>query len=146
MKTLFVRRLRILDIPAVAAIVGQNYGSRYRKSAEREIREMFGKALIRPLFLVAVLDGKVVGLAGFMESWMDYHVFSIFWVNVPPGLQKCGIGKSLVAEAIRRIRKKRPARLIQLTTSSPKYYSRHFGFRTAKVFGPKHHRLMTLHL
>ena len=142
--TLFVVLIRLLkpkDIPAAAAIIRQNYSERYARLAATELQEMFGKAAIKPFYFVAVDDGKIVGLVGCMQSWMDYDVFTIFWVNVAPRRQQQGIGRMLVRKALAALRKNQ-ALVVLLTTSSPAYYRRHFGFRTVTRFKQNTHHLM----
>ena len=141
-----IRRLRPKDIPAVAAIIQRNYSRRYARLATAELQEMFGQSCIKPLYFVAECDGGIVGVAGCMQSWMDYHVYTIFWVNVVPEKQRQGIGKALLAKILEVVRK-RGASLALLTTSVPTYYARQFGFRPVARFWRKNgHQLMALPL
>lgn len=125
-----IRLLRPSDIDTCAGIVRENYEVKYEKSAKIEMREMFGKAPIRPTFVVAEEGKKIVGFAGCMQSWMDYHVYLIFWVNVKPSEQKRGIGKRMIGQILTLLKKKKGADYVILTTKSPKYYAEHFSFET----------------
>lgn len=133
MPKLKIRLLRRNDIEACASIVTANYTSHYGKLAAVEIGEMFGSSSIRPVYLVAEQGKEVVGFAGFMQSWMDYHVYTIFWVNVRPDKQGKGIGGRLVQKVIRILRKKKGASYVMLTTKSPRFYGKNFGFKTLAV-------------
>ena len=140
-----VRLLKKSDINAAGAIVGSNYSKAWQKKSMLEMKSMFSNAAIRPVYYVAEDRGKIVGFIGFTQSWMDYNVYEIFWVNVLPDRQREGIGKKLVAKAIKEI-KKQDSHIIQLTARShnAKYYKQHFGFRTLECFGPQKYRLMSL--
>jgi ribosomal protein S18 acetylase RimI-like enzyme len=147
-----IRLLRQEDIAAAAQIVQANYTERYAELATLEMKEMFGPSPIRPTYVVAEEDGRVVGFAGFMISWMDYHVATIFWVNVARSVQRRGVGKKLVRKILQMLRagqeKEGPVHLVLLTASSSlhTYCTRNFGFQTIQIFGPKHYRLMSLRL
>jgi ribosomal protein S18 acetylase RimI-like enzyme len=108
---------------------------------------MFTKGPVRPVYFVAEEEGKVLGLAGYVQSWMDWDVYEIFWVNVLPGRQRQGIGKELTEKIISEIRKKKDASLILLSATpiNAKYYKDNFNF---KVIGPssKGYSLMGLSL
>jgi len=60
-----------------------------------------------------------------MPSWMDYNIYNIFWVNVSPIHQGKGIGTALIEKIIKIIKRKK-AKIILLTTSKPKFYSKKF--------------------
>lgn len=125
-----IRLLQKKDITQAAAIVGKNYNKKYQKSSALELKDMFGKSQVTPIYFVAEEKDKILGFAGFSQSWMDYSIWTIFWVNVLPNLQKQGIGKQLVARVIKEIKKRKNAKLILLSAKIPDYYVRHFGFKT----------------
>jgi predicted N-acetyltransferase YhbS len=141
---MLIRLMRVEDAPHAAAIIGKNYSQEWEKRATPELREMFSEAVIRPMYYVCEDAGSIIGLAGFIQSWMDYNVFQIFWVNVAPERQREGIGRELVWTLIDEIKKREEASLIQLTTDSPRYYSAHFGFKSVDSFMRKTYQLMTL--
>jgi N-acetylglutamate synthase-like GNAT family acetyltransferase len=145
-KNMKIRLLQKKDIDQAAAIVGKNYSKKYGKSAMQEIAEMFSKAPIRPVYWVAEEKDKILGFAGYMQSWMDYNIYQIFWVNVLPDMQKQGIGKKLVSKTISEIRKKKNANLILLTANSPIYYKKHFGFKSVQKFSKGSYDLMLLNI
>jgi N-acetylglutamate synthase-like GNAT family acetyltransferase len=144
---LFAMRIRTLkksDIPEAVSIILENHEREYGPAARRELEEAFSKSAIRPRYVVAEDKGRVVGIAGYMQSWMDYDIYLIFWVNVMPSCQRQGIGKRMVGQAIKEIRKEKGARLILLSTASPAYYRKQFGFKTVQVFGKHRQHVMSL--
>ncbi len=134
-----IAKLSRAEVVACSKIVGQNYTKEYQARVKRELGAMFSNKVSPPAYLVAKEKGKVLGFAGYIQSWMDYHVYQIFWVNVRPELQHRGIGIALVKAIIKEIKEKKgsdTARLILLTTTSPSFYTR-LGFRTlAKMKKP----------
>ncbi|MDO8625917.1 MAG: GNAT family N-acetyltransferase [Candidatus Magasanikbacteria bacterium] len=142
-------RLRLLkksDIPAAVAIIRQNFSREFARRARRELADMFGSAAIKPIYIVAEEAGQIVGLVAYMQSWMDYDVYEIFWVNVHPSYLKRSIGKRLVQAAIRQIKKQRGAALILLTARAvaglPVFYQKQFGFKTVQKFSNRKYHLM----
>ena len=141
-----IRTLQEADIPAAAGIVGKNYSPVYAESAAREFQDMFGTAAIKPNYIVAEEEGDILGVAGFIQSWMDYNVYNIFWVNVDPEHQRQGVGKLLMQKVIDEIKSQPDPRLILLTTDSPAYYQEHFQFEDLYTFMDGTYRLMCLSL
>ncbi len=141
-----MRLMRKDDIATAVDMVMQNYHDPiYAENARKELLEMFTESVIRPTYVVAEEGGKVIGFAGFTESWMDYHICEIFWVNVAPGRQRTGVGKRLI-EKILELIKQRGTRtdLVQLTARPEVkgYYAHNFGFKDMTKFGPKNYTLM----
>ena len=145
-----IRLLKKSEIKDATRIVGINYSKEYQRSSTLEIKDMFGKSTIRPIYYVAENNGKIVGFAGFIQSWMDYSIYEIFWVNVHPDEQGKGIGKALVSKIITEIKKKKNAKLILLTAdknvNNDFYYKMNFEFKTLELFSNKQHHLMSLSL
>lgn len=136
-----IRVLKERDIEACVRIVGLNYSKKYSGLARKELQAKFRNVVGSPEYVVADEKGEVAGFTGYIQSWMGYNVYDIFWVNVHPKRQGKGIGTKLVKEAIRRIRKfkgENKAHIILLTTKNPGFY-RKFGFKTISVFKKKHH-------
>lgn len=140
-----LRTLCVADIPACVAIVGRNYDEEYAQDAADELQHMFEKNVVGLSYVVAEEDGVVVGFAGCANTWVDYHVSGIFWVNVRPENQRCGIGKRMVMEVVNILSQNRKHRtdLIILTARSEVqgYYNK-IGFKTLLIFGPKDYALM----
>jgi N-acetylglutamate synthase-like GNAT family acetyltransferase len=141
---MLIRLMRAEDIPHAALLIGKNYSEEWERRAVPELNEMFGTGVIKPTYYICEDKDKIIGLAGFIQSWMDYNIFQIFWVNVDPERQRAGIGKELVWTLIEEIKKSEEAALIQLTTDSPHYYSAHFGFKVVDDFVRGTYQLMTL--
>jgi len=145
-----IRLLRKKDISAAARIVTQNYSPHYGRIAKGELGAMFRNKVGGPSYVVAEERGKIIGFAGFVQSWMDFHVYHIFWVNVAPQYQNKGIGTALVKRAITEIKRKRgedkKAAMILITTTSPAYYKKRFGFKTLALLHRKKYHLMALSL
>jgi N-acetylglutamate synthase-like GNAT family acetyltransferase len=145
-----IRLLKEKDIKNAARIVGINYSKKYERSATLELKAMFGSSPSKPKYYVAEANDKIVGFAGFIQSWMDYNIYQIFWVNVLPKEQGKNIGKDLVAKIISEIKKKKDANLILLTADAGvknnDYYRKNFGFKTLELFDKKSYHLMSLSL
>lgn len=73
-----IRFLEEKDVAHAARIVGRNYSVEYETSSAAELGEMFGNGTIRPTYVVADEEETIIGLAGFMQSWMDYSIWNIF--------------------------------------------------------------------
>ena len=127
-----LRLLKRNDVSACARIVGMNYSEKYLRTSQEEIASMFSNAAVTPIYWVAEADGHIVGFAGYIQSWMDYSIYQIFWVNVLPDLQRRGVGQKLVRKLITEVRKKNGSELIQLTATKPNatYYRTKFGFKS----------------
>ena len=140
-----IRKLRKQDIDAASAIVTRNYSPAYGRLARAEVAAMFDlSAVSRPTYYAAIEGNRLLGFAGYVVSWMDYEVANIFWVNVDPDHQKRGIGKLLINTLIAKAQKDKAINLVLLTTKTPAYYRKHFGFRTISKFGPNQDHLMEL--
>ena len=144
---MIVRRLKKKEINELSRIVGLNYSKKTGKTVRKEIGMSFKKHLFRPEYVVAEDKGKILGFAGYNQSWINYHIYNIFWVNVHPRYQKQGVGKLLVKKIIEVIKTKKgenKANMVLLTAKSPDYYKK-FGFKILKEFRRKDY-LMGLNL
>lgn len=134
-----IELLKKTEIVEAAAIVGKNYSNEYQDIAFLELKQMFSEGRNLPKYFVAKDSGIIIGLAGYIQSWMDFDIYEIFWVNVIPKMQRKGVGKQLVSKLISEIKNKKDARLIVLSANqevgNPVYYERNFGFKTIQTFG-----------
>jgi N-acetylglutamate synthase-like GNAT family acetyltransferase len=110
-----------------------------------EMEAMFKNYTVKPQYVIAEDKGEILGFAGYIQSWMDYNIYNIFWVNVAPAYQRKGVGSALVEKIINTIKKKN-ASMILLTTSKPKFYSKKFKFKTLSKFNDDKYNLMSLKL
>ncbi len=137
------------DIRKASVIVGENWSKRYQRTSAVEMKAEFANKVYPPKYVVAEEGGEVVGLGGYIQSWMDYHVYNIFWIAVEPRQQGRGIGTKIVRKIISDIKKKigeSSAHMVLLTTDKPRFYSKKFGFRILASFGDMEHKLMGLKL
>lgn len=137
--------MRPNDIKAASKIIGQNYSKQFEKSSVKELEAMFKNHAVKPKYIVAEEKSKIIGLAGFIQSWLDYDIYEIFWVNVSPSFQGKGIGTALIKKIIQIIKIKKP-KTILLTTSKPELYAKKFNFKTLAKFKTDKHDLMFLRL
>lgn len=144
-----IRLLTKRDIKLAARIIGTNYSKHDEKLAFSELSDMFKDASIKPSYYVAEDNAQVVGVAGFVQSLIDYSIYQIFWVNVAPEKQRQGIGKMLISKIISKVKQKK-ANLILLTADmtkqNQKYYERQFGFKIIGLYDNKKYSLMALSL
>ncbi len=148
-----IRPIKKSEISSVSKIVGLNYSKEYEKSSFDEIQAMFNNKICPPQYLVVENNKEIVGLAGFGISWMDYGVYTIFWVNVTPDFQSKGIGTTLVTSVIDKIKKSKylgiPSKLILITSTKKNtyFYNKKFGFKKlCKIKNGDGEYLMGLHL
>ena len=64
-----------IDIETCSRIVGLNYSRKYQNSARKEIEAMFRNYVYKPQYLVAKEGNTIRGFAGYIQSWMDYHIY-----------------------------------------------------------------------
>jgi len=140
--------MELADIDEAAAIVRANYTEEWETSAKAELAGMFSNAPIRPTYLVAEDEGRIEGFAGFTQSWMDYGVYEVFWVNVLPDAQGTGIGTALVARVLEDIAAESPEAIVLLTATekNARYYAKHFGFKELAASEGFPYQLMSLRL
>jgi predicted N-acetyltransferase YhbS len=145
-----IRPIKKSEIKRASQIVASNYSMRYGKYAKREITAMFDNKVFPPHYLVVEENGEVLGFGGYIQSWMDYNIYNIFWVNVDPKYQRKGIGSLLVARIINEIKGLRgtdkKGYMILLTTDKPRFYTERFGFRILSQVSDKKYPLMGLNL
>jgi N-acetylglutamate synthase-like GNAT family acetyltransferase len=143
-----LRPIKQNEIKSAVKILVENYSRKFEKAGTDEIREMFRNGTMKPEYIVAEDKGEIIGVAGYIQSWMDYNIYNIFWVNVLPLHQGKGIGTALIKKTIELISKKKSATTILLTTDKPGFYSKRFGFKTVTEYEGTHgkYKLMSLNL
>ena len=141
-----IRPLKKGEEQALSKIVGLNYTREFQRSSVKEFRAMFDNPVIPPTYLVAEEKDKILGFAGYVQSWMDYHIYEVFWVDVEPARQGQGIGLKLMKRVMSEIRKKKrtnKAYAVLLTTDKPGFYEK-LGF--GKLLKVSNYYLMSLNL
>ncbi len=131
-----IRLAKKEEVAALSRIARENYSKDSERRARKDLLAMFQAGVTKPTYIVAENNGELMGFAGFIQSWMEYHIYEIFWVNVKPAFQGRRIGTELVKEAIKRIKKAEgedKAEIIVLSTKSPKFYDR-LGFKTVHEY------------
>ena len=87
--------------------------------------------------LVAELGGRIVGHAAFSPAFASdgsASWYALGPISVEPELQRSGIGKSMIAEGVARLRRLNAAGCILV--GDPAYYPR-FGFRPFPLLAPE---------
>jgi N-acetylglutamate synthase-like GNAT family acetyltransferase len=128
-----IKVMKETDVGGVLHLIATVWGDEVLEAAEEDLRAMFHYSSAAPEYVIAVLDGEVVGLCGHGQSLRDWNVQAIFWVSVAPDKQRRGIGSILMERVIQSICSDQNARAVELTTQSPKYFERH-GFRSLYDF------------
>lgn len=121
-----IRPMTQEDLPAVLAVVVSGWGKAHAQAAQPDFSEMFGAAAWKPFFNVAEVDGRVVGMAGYGVSWLNYGVYDLFWIGVHTSQRGKGIGKMLVEACLFEM--KTLADQVILATDIPEFYEKNFGF------------------
>jgi ribosomal protein S18 acetylase RimI-like enzyme len=125
-----LRLIREDEVVKASEIIARAFSNKtYKIKAQKEIEAMFLNHAVKPKYLVAEEKGEILGLAGFSQSWMDWGIYEIFWVAVDTPYQRQGVGKTLVAEVVRMIKKQKGACLILLTTKHSAFYQKILGFK-----------------
>jgi ribosomal protein S18 acetylase RimI-like enzyme len=141
-----IRLLRKSEVRKAAGIAGKNYSKKFEQLAAAELAEMFKPGPLKPTYFVVEEGQNIIGLGGYIQSWMDYNIYHISWVNVLPEYQRRGIGTKLIDYIVREIRKKKEAECILITTRVPEYYQKHWSFRSLGSIGTDGEHLMMLSL
>lgn len=129
------RQAKAEDVDAMVAMVDDCFPGADLAGARRELSEAFSEAMYRPVYIVAEDKGKLVGMAGFVSSFLDFETYEIFWVAVRPDWQSKGVGSRVVKAAVDAIAdlpdRPRPCQAL-LSTDLDAWFSR-LGFeRLAK--------------
>jgi putative acetyltransferase len=129
MGTLSVREEIAADVSGIEAVtISAFLNAPHTSHTEQHIVSALRKAG-RLVSLVAELNGKIIGhvavspvcISDGTSAW-----FGLGPISVTPEHQRCGVGSSLMREALRLLRERGAAGCVLL--GEPKYYSR-FGFQ-----------------
>jgi N-acetylglutamate synthase-like GNAT family acetyltransferase len=100
-----IRTAKKNDIEQMVDLIKKTFSQEDAEYAHSEINEMFSDSIVKPNYMIAEENGKIIGITGFSSSWFDFNMYEIFWVGVDPNVQKKGIGKLLVAKVLEEIGK-----------------------------------------
>ncbi|MFH1325400.1 MAG: GNAT family N-acetyltransferase [archaeon] len=136
------RKAKKKDISEMFEILKSNNPKYSKKLALRELKEMFSNSLIKPKYIVAEDNGKIVAFNGYSYSWTDNLITNLFWLNVHPNYMRKGIGSKLVIYLISHIKKEKlGVKMIILSTKIPSFFKR-FGFKIIERKYDKNYNLM----
>jgi GNAT superfamily N-acetyltransferase len=96
----FIRQMVETDIPECVSMAIESFGDKYPaiqfNTIEQEFKISFSSDWWgRPKYFVYESDGIILGMAGYVLSWLDWDTFEFFWLNVRSGHGNKGIGKML---------------------------------------------------
>ena len=98
-----IRPIEERDIDECVNMAIETFGTNhYPKEQFDSIREELMMGLQEPhwgrpnYFVCELGSGKIVGMAGYVQSWLDWDTFEFFWLSVRKGYYGKGIGKALV--------------------------------------------------
>lgn len=121
-----IRPMQQSDIPACLAVAAEGWDKKTAQMAQPDFSDAFSSAAWRPIFYVAEIDGKVIGTACYVVSWLCYGVYNLAWVAVKRDFRGRGIGAALVQRCLDDLHP--IADVVMLATNVPEFY-RPFGFR-----------------
>lgn len=139
-----IRPLQKKEAVIIEKIIISNYSKKYRPIVRRDLGAVFTGKWKKPTFVVAEVGGKIIGGAGYSESWMDTTVCEIFWVNVSKKFQGRGIGTALVAALVKKITRQKYSAIL-LSTDKPDFY-KPMGFKIIQRVPKSAYVIMSLDL
>jgi len=100
MNNVLIRKLEISDIDYCIKMTIDSFGDEYPENQFYSIRDEFLESFEddwwgRPKYFVATIDDKIVGMSGYVQSWLDWDTFEFFWLSVDKSFKGKGIGKFL---------------------------------------------------
>lgn len=124
-----IRHLNKEEVEQAVCINNKNFSEyNFDEKIRQELDAMFNSNIKPPeYYVVENDDGKIVGFAGYAQSWMSYEIYDMIWVNIDPEHQGKGLGTKLVQKIIQAINEKDGA-MIMLYCKDPEFYFK-FGFK-----------------
>ena len=116
------------DIEVCAAIAYENWPNESRVS-RHILHELHNHDIF---FLVAEIDGQIVGWAAWCWSRISYDIAEFVWCNIKSEYQRQGIGRALTQTRIMAV-KSMEGKAILLTTGKPIVYEK-YGFKTVGIY------------
>lgn len=122
-----IRTAAAEDVDAMVAVVDDCFPGADLAAARREMAEAFAESLYRPAYVVALDKDKLVGMTGYIPSYLDFETYELFWVAVRPDWQSKGVGSRVVRAALDAIDalpdRPRPCQVL-LSTDLDGYFAR----------------------
>jgi L-amino acid N-acyltransferase YncA len=125
--SIIFRPLKKQDIASCLNMVARNYPNEKNAAdqARPELLAMFDSKVAQPFYIVAERDGELVGFGGYAQSWMEYRVYELFWVNIKLEEQGKGYGTKLIDKLVDAIQQFDPkATCVVLTARRIPFYKR----------------------
>ena len=101
---MIIRKAVEKDKLALEEFLVFNNGEHNRKLANQYISCMFSSDYRNPTFVVAEIDGDIIGAAAFSEELFTVGTWGISWVSVHQDHRNQGIGKKLVEACLEGIK------------------------------------------
>lgn len=121
------REARREDVDAMVALVDDCFPGADLAGARAEIAEAFGDGLYKPAYWLAMDKDTLVGMCGYVPSYIDFETFELFWVAVRPDRQSKGVGSRVVKATLDAIaalpERARPCQAV-LSTDLDGYFSK----------------------
>lgn len=100
-------------------------------TVEETIDEMtasFKNYVYKPTYFIVLLKGKIIGIAGYMESFISTQGFELSFATIHPEHQRKGLGKFLTYLRLKEITEKDKNAVIFTRARRPKLFEK-FGFK-----------------
>ncbi len=97
-----IRPIALTDIDQCAKMAIDSFGlGEYSEDEFSTMRDEFkmafnGNGWEVPKYFVAENNSEIVGMAGYIQSWMDWDTYEFFWLSVKKGYEGNGIATALV--------------------------------------------------
>lgn len=108
-----IRKLKPADINECVKMATESFGLEdYSKKEFASMRREFELSFQKgdweiPKYFVAIGDDKkIIGMAGYVQSWADWESFEFFWLCVRKGYEGQGIATALVKHREEEVTKK----------------------------------------
>lgn len=98
-----------------------------REQVAEEIESSFRNICYRPIFICVFFQGKMIGLASYMESHISSDAFELSFATVIPEFQAKGLGSYLVYLRIKKILESVSGAFFLTRARAPQIFER-FGF------------------
>lgn len=91
------------EIQELEDFLAFNNGEKNRELARKYIQCCFSGDYRKPFFVIAEINGEIIGAAAFSEELFTTELWGISWVSVHESYRNQGIGKKLVQKCLDEI-------------------------------------------